>query len=100
MKTELEEPPGTRRPPQPWSDVPPEQWNDWRWQLTHRLRNVDDFARVIRLTESEEAGLTFPGRFRVEVTPYFASLMDPEDPNCPIRRQVVPTDQEMVPFEA
>ena len=100
MASEFEEPPGTWRPPSPWRDVPPEQWNDWRWQLGHRLHSVEDFARVIHLTESEMAGLTFPGRFRVEVTPYFASLMDPLDPNCPIRRQVIPTADEMMPFEA
>jgi len=46
------------------------------------------------------AGLTNPGRFRVEVTPYFASLMDPLDPQCPVRRQVIPTADEMMPFEA
>jgi len=80
--------------------VPPEQWNDWRWQLSHRLNSVEDFARVIRLTSSEEAGLSAPGRFRVDVTPYFAGLMHPEDPNCPIRRQVVPTALEAVRFEA
>jgi lysine 2,3-aminomutase len=55
---------------------------------------------VIRLTPEEEAGLSATGRFRVDVTPYFASLMDPQDPYCPIRRQVVPLAREMVRFEA
>jgi lysine 2,3-aminomutase len=36
----------------------------------------------------------------VDITPYFASLIDPEDPKCPIRRQVIPTAQELVPFNA
>jgi lysine 2,3-aminomutase len=76
------------------------QWNDWRWQMTHRLRTVDDFARFVDLTPEEIEGLSAPGRFRVDVTPYFASLMDPTDPNCPIRRQVIPTSAELVPFEA
>ncbi|NIN63686.1 MAG: hypothetical protein GTO63_03020, partial [Anaerolineae bacterium] len=31
---------------------------------------------------------------------YFASLMLPDDPNCPIRRQIVHTAHELVPFEA
>jgi len=80
--------------------VPPEQWNDWRWQLAHRLNTVEELAQVVRLTPGEVAGLSAPGRFRVDITPYFASLMDPDDPGCPIRRQVMPTAQELVPFEA
>lgn len=96
-----EEPPQVEdKPPSPWENVSMEQWRDWRWQLAHRLRTVEDFARVIHLTPEEVEGLSAPGHFHVEVTPYFASLMDPEDPHCPIRRQVVPTSQELVPFDA
>ena len=83
-----------------WKGVGEAEWNDWRWQLTHRLNTIDDFARVIRLTPEERVGLSAPGHFRVDVTPYFASLMDPDDPNCPIRRQILPTVHELVPFEA
>jgi len=94
------EPPGHERPPHPWEEVPFQKWNDWRWQLSNRLTTIDDLARVLDLTQEETAALSTPGYFRVAVTPYFASLMDPGDPNCPIRRQVVPTSFEMVPFEA
>ena len=89
-----EEPPGDARPPHPWEDVPLERWNDWRWQLSHRLNTVEDFARLLDLTPDEVEALSLPARFRVAVTPYFASLMDPRNPACPIRRQVVPTPQE------
>jgi lysine 2,3-aminomutase len=44
--------------------------------------------------------LSAPSHFRVDITPYFASLMDPDDPNCPIRQQVIPTNHELAPFEA
>ncbi len=87
------------QPPAPWEHVPLHQWNDWKWQLTHRLNTVDDFARVINLTPDEIAGLQAPDRFRVDVTPYFASLMDPDDPHCPIRLQIMPTGQELVAFD-
>ena len=84
----------------PWEDVPWERWNDWRWQLAHRLNSAEELSHVIRLTPSEERALATPGHFRVDVTPYFASLMDPEDPDCPIRKQVVPTELELVPRSA
>lgn len=97
-QNEYQEPPG--HPSQnfvaSWRDVSPQQWNDWRWQLAHRLSTVEEFARVVRLTPEEVEGLTMPGHFRVAVTPYFASLMDPDDPDCPIRRQVIPTSREMI----
>ncbi len=97
---ENEEPPGTGHPPAPWADVPLETWSDWRWQLAHRLNSVEELARVIHLTPEEIEGLSAPGRFRVDVTPYFASLIDPDDPACPIRRQVIPIGQELMPFTA
>lgn len=97
---EFEEPPSNGLPPRPWHRVPLEQWRDWRWQMSHRLRTVSDFAAVIDLTESEISGLSQHGHFRVEIPPYFAALMDPSDPACPIRRQVIPTSLESVPFES
>jgi lysine 2,3-aminomutase len=81
-----------------YADVPDEKWNDWRWQLSHRLNSVDEISKILRLTESERKALSTAGLFRVDITPYFISLMDPEDPNDPVRRQVVPTDQEILPF--
>jgi lysine 2,3-aminomutase len=93
-------PPGCGEPPKPWGDISPEQWNDWRWQLAHRLNKIEDFERIVHLTPDEIEGLSQAGHLRVDVTPYFASLMDPVDPNCPIRRQVIPTAQETIPFEA
>jgi len=83
-----------------WQDVPDEQWMNWRWQMSHRLNSVDELGKVIHLTESEKKALSTNGLFRVDITPYFASLIDPDDPNCPVRRQVIPTDAEMVPFQS
>lgn len=83
-----------------WNDVPDEKWMDWRWQMSHRLNTVDELAQVINLTESERKALSANELFRVDITPYFASLMDPDDPNCPVRKQIVPTDAELVPFHS
>lgn len=87
-------------PPHPWQNVPIKTWSDWRWQLGHRLNTVEDLSQVLHLTDEEIAGLSASEHFRVDVTPYFASLMDPDDPTCPIRRQVIPTGREAVPFTA
>jgi lysine 2,3-aminomutase len=81
-----------------YADVPDEQWNNWRWQLSNRINSVEEFERVIPLTEGERKALSAPGLFRVDITPYFISLINPHDLNDPIRKQVVPTDAELVPF--
>lgn len=83
-----------------WADVPDEEWMNWRWQMAHRLNSVEELGRVINLTASEKKALSAKGLFRVDITPYFASLIDPDDPSCPVRRQVIPTDKEMVPFHS
>ena len=85
-----------------WKDIPlfkdvtDEQWNDWHWQVSHRLSTVDDIAKVVNLTEKERAEIEkVIGGFRVGITPYYASLMDPDDPTDPVRMQAVPTLLEM-----
>jgi len=81
-----------------YQDVPEEKWNDWRWQLSNRLNSVEDFEKVLPLTDSEKKALATQGLFRVDITPYYASLIDPNDPDDPIRKQVVPRADEIVPF--
>jgi lysine 2,3-aminomutase len=81
-----------------YQDVPDEKWNDWRWQLSHRLNTVEDFEKIFPLTESERKALSAKNLFRVEITPYFVSLINPDDPNDPVRRQVIPTAAEIQPF--
>jgi lysine 2,3-aminomutase len=95
-----EEPPHHIPRAEIWADVPDEKWNDWRWQLSHRLNTLDELRQIVRLTPGEEEGVQAQHRFRLDITPYFASLMDPEDPTCPIRRQIIPTGRELRGFEA
>lgn len=83
-----------------WQDVPDEKWMDWRWQMSNRLNDVEVLDAVIRLTDSEKKALATSGLFRVDITPYFASLIDPDDPHDPVRKQVIPTAREMVPFQS
>jgi lysine 2,3-aminomutase len=83
-----------------YADVPDEKWNSWRWQLSHRINTPDEFDKIIPLTDSERKALSASHLFRVDITPYFISLIDPDDLDDPIRKQVVPKDSEMVPFTA
>src|SRR5574337_596627 len=89
----------SRRAPR-WADVPDEQWEDWRWQLSHRVNDLDEVAEILELTDDEREGLSAPDKFRVDITPYFISLIDPHDPDDPIRRQVIPTGREQQAFTA
>ena len=83
-----------------YADVPDEKWNDWRWQLSHRLNSVEEIEKVFPLTESERKALQTSGLFRVDITPYFISLIDPNDPNDPVRKQIIPRSDEMQAFTA
>ncbi|MCL4262731.1 MAG: lysine 2,3-aminomutase [Anaerolineae bacterium] len=83
-----------------WQDVPAEKWTDWRWQMSHRLNSLEELGQVVNLTDSERQALQTNNLFRVDITPYFASLMDPDDIHCPVRKQIIPTSREIIPFEA
>src|SRR5947209_2819393 len=75
----------------------PDHWNDWRWQMRHRLTRLEQFERLLDLTEAERRGMLLASeKFSVAVTPEFATLIDPHDPGCPIRLQVVPTESELL----
>ena len=79
-----------------WADVPAEQWQDWRWQLKHRLTSLEDLDARLELTPSERVGCGFSeNKLKLAITPYFFNLIDREDPACPIRLQVIPREEEM-----
>ena len=76
---------------------PTSKWNDWRWQLSHRVNDLEEIEQILNLTDEEREGLRAPDKFRVDITPYFISLIDPDDPDDPIRRQVIPLGREQRP---
>jgi len=75
-----------------WKNVSQEDWNDWGWQVRNRITTVEDLKKVVNLTEAEEEniGETLK-KFRMGITPYYASLMDKDNPECPVRKQAIPT---------
>lgn len=82
-------------PPLGFPSATDAQWRDWRWQQRNALTTGEDFARILELAAEERRGLAAAqGRSRVAVTPYYASLMDPVHPSCPIRLQSLPAEAE------
>ena len=78
-----------------WKDVPREEWETYPWQMRNRIMTGEQLRQIINLTPSEEAAVNRKsGRFVMGIPPYWAALMDPDDPTCPIRRQAVPTEEE------
>lgn len=80
----------------PWGDVADEQWNDWHWQHQRRIESIEALSEVISVTEGEASAIRQGSeKFHLGITPYYASLMDPTDPNCPVRMQSVPQPGEL-----
>ncbi len=78
-----------------FSEVSDEQWNDWKWQVKNRIETLDELKKYIELSPEEEEGIAKSLQtLRMAITPYYLSLIDPEDKNCPIRKQAIPTKAE------
>ncbi|MBN1269799.1 MAG: KamA family radical SAM protein [Kiritimatiellae bacterium] len=76
------------------SSVSTHDWNDWRWQMRHRVRDLAGLDRILRLSEEERAWFRTAPRLPLGITPYYVSLLDRDDPLQPLRRVVVPTVRE------
>lgn len=75
------------------------QWNDWRWQIRNRFRTAEEIGRILKLSSSEKAVLLRGKKgFPVAITPYYMSLLDPDDPMQPLRRTVIPVEEEYKTF--
>ncbi|HEY1860914.1 MAG TPA: KamA family radical SAM protein [Gemmataceae bacterium] len=91
-----DEPPGKPRRHTLWRDVPDHQWNDWRWQSQNAVRSVRQLRDLLSYTDEElEAIGTLETEYKTAIPPYYFSLIDPEDPNDPIRLQAVPSPLEL-----
>ena len=80
----------------PFVNIPPDQWNDWKWQARNRVETLEELKQFIALSKEEEEGVTkCLGALRMAVTPYYLSLINPDDPNDPVRKQAIPTVNEL-----
>ena len=79
-----------------WQHVPSEQWKDWTWQLKNRITTLEQIEALMTLTPEERRGIAYAGKkLALAITPYFFNLIDHANPNCPIRKQVIPREGEM-----
>ena len=78
-----------------WPKEEMAHWNDYKWQLRHRIDSLTALEEHLRLTDVERAGVLLAGnKLAMSITPHFFNLIDRNDPSCPIRRQVIPRLEE------
>ncbi|MCX7012321.1 MAG: KamA family radical SAM protein [Candidatus Sumerlaeota bacterium] len=70
------------------------EWNDWHWQLRHCFRDLAGLERILHLSDDERSAIARNARLSLGITPYYASLMDPDDPAQPLRRTMIPSTAE------
>jgi lysine 2,3-aminomutase len=93
---EEDEPPGKPRRHPLWRSVPETRWNDWRWQSQNAIRSVRQLRNLLTFTPEElEAIGSLEGQYKLAIPPYYFSLINPDDPNDPIRHQSVTSPLEM-----
>ncbi|MEI7475097.1 MAG: KamA family radical SAM protein [bacterium] len=74
-----------------------DDWNDWHWQLKNRITNIEQLERIINLSEDERAALSCPvNALPLSITPYYASLLDKNNPKQALRKTVVPVINETI----
>jgi len=75
------------------------EWNDWHWQYRNRIMDADRLSEIVKLSDAERENISkCLKKFRMAVTPYYLSLIDPDDPGDPIRAQAIPSIREMEYF--
>ena len=80
-----------------WQHVPASDWADWTWQLKNRITSKEQLERYMTLTEDERAGCEHANeKLALAITPYFFNLINRDDPDCAIRKQVIPRGAEML----
>lgn len=83
-----------------WKNVSQEKWSDWHWQLQNVITKADDLEQIIHLSEEERHGVKSATEYlKMRISPHIASLMDPDNPADPLRRQFVPSAQEIVSID-
>ncbi|HBI27507.1 MAG TPA: lysine 2,3-aminomutase, partial [Peptococcaceae bacterium] len=71
-------------------------WNNWHWQVNNRITTIEELKKIINIPPENELGIKKAiDSFPMAITPYYASMMDKDNPQCPIRRQAIPSVEEL-----
>jgi len=98
VQLEEEEPPSRAATAQrrPFYNTPSEHWNDWRWHFRNRITTVEGLSKYVHFSPQERSQLRLVSiKYPLAITPYYLSLMNPDDPADPIRRQALPAPEEL-----
>jgi lysine 2,3-aminomutase len=76
-------------------DILDKEWNDWQWQIVHRIRTHERLSQMLNLS-GEEFMINSESQLPLSITPYYLSLISPDNPDQPLRKSVVPTVNEWV----
>ena len=94
-----EDPPGTvalRNRAFFFGHIPDESWEDWKWHFRNRITTIEELSKFTTLSAKEQARLRLvSNRYPLSITPYYICLMNLHDPNDPIRKQAIPTFDEI-----
>ena len=77
-------------------DASDQDWNSWFWQLGQSINSWDQLGRFIKLSPEELQSAEKKKKLPIRITPYYASLIDPDDPYHPIRRTMIPVYNELI----
>jgi lysine 2,3-aminomutase len=79
-----------------FGNVPDSAWNDWKWQFRNRITSVERLAQLVPLSADEQAQIRLvTHRYPLAITPYYLSLINPDDPEDPVRKQSIPSIMEV-----
>lgn len=77
-----------------------EDWNDWKWQLSNRITDVETLTKVVKLSDKEIKAIKEVGeQFRWSISPYYLSLIDDSDKYSPIKLMAIPSGVEVLSAE-
>jgi lysine 2,3-aminomutase len=77
-------------------NVKNEEWKDWHWQVRNRIKSVEELEKYVELSDKEKSDIeNVLSKFRMAITPYYLCLINPDNPNCPIKKQAIPSIYEM-----
>jgi lysine 2,3-aminomutase len=94
----LEEPPSKSATARDrlFAHIPEKEWNDWRWHFRNRITTIDELTKFIPLSSEEQAQLKLVTiQYPLSVTPYYLTLINPDDPDDPVRKQALPSFDEI-----